>query len=431
MMHCLTLLARWRNAVPKTGALVLTYLMGSHSVMAQTPLLFNELLSQASASYPALQAARLERRAAVEDLQAARRLYWPTVSAVAESIDRNGAITSANRALQVQQTLWDAGNIKAKIAESQSIRDIQALKALLLQEEVYLQLANAWQNMLASKERMDVAQQTIARLQSYQQQMQRRVEIEASPRIDLELIRSRILQTQVEHAAALNSLRQAVTRMEQYTGRRDLMAIFSSRNTSNAVVSSPVFAEMLKNTDWQAVVDKHPAIAKAKAESLQSQTRLDQKKSEAWPQVYARINQPLSNPALGNATGPTVHLGLRYTASTGFTNQLQAQALATRVASSEELINAAATDLRQTFQVDQNEFLNAQSRIETLENAVQGADLVLVSYQRQFQAGKKSWQELLNAVRELAQNQYVLADARASLQGAMYRLQIRAGQDVK
>jgi adhesin transport system outer membrane protein len=405
--------------------------MGSLPVMAQTPLLFNELLSQASASYPALQAARLDKRAALEELEAARRLYWPTVSAVAESSTRDGTGSSANRSLQVEQTLWDAGNVKSKIAESQSITDIQALKALLLQEEVYLQLANAWQNMLASKERMDVAQQTITRLQNYQQQMQRRVKIEASPRIDLELANSRILQTQVEYATAHNSLRQALTRMEQYTGRRDLMAIVSSNGTPIAVTPSPAFAARLQSTDWQAVVDKHPAIAKAKAESLQSQNRLDQKKSETWPQLYARINQPLSKPAPGNATGPTAFVGLRYTTSAGFNNQIQAQALATRVASTEELIKAAATDLRQTLQVDQDEYLNAQSRIESLEKSVQGADLVLVSYQRQFQAGKKSWQDLLNAVRELAQNQYVLADARASLQGAMYRLQIRAGQDVK
>jgi adhesin transport system outer membrane protein len=430
-MHCLTLLAYWRNSAPKTSAFLLASLMGSLPVMAQTPLLFNELLSQASASYPALQAARLDKRAALEELEAARRLNWPTVSGVAESSTRDGTGSSANRSLQVEQTLWDAGNVKSKIAESQSITDIQALKALLLQEEVYLQLANAWQNMLASKERMDVAQQTITRLQNYQQQMQRRVKIEASPRIDLELANSRILQTQVEYATAHNSLRQALTRMEQYTGRRDLMAIVSSNGTPIAVTPSPAFAARLQSTDWQAVVDKHPAIAKAKAESLQSQNRLDQKKSETWPQLYARINQPLSKPAPGNATGPTAFVGLRYTTSAGFNNQIQAQALATRVASTEELIKAAATDLRQTLQVDQDEYLNAQSRIESLEKSVQGADLVLVSYQRQFQAGKKSWQDLLNAVRELAQNQYVLADARASLQGAMYRLQIRAGQDVK
>jgi adhesin transport system outer membrane protein len=39
--------------------------------------------------------------------------------------------------------------------------------------------------------------------------------------------------------------------------------------------------------------------------------------------------------------------------------------------------------------------------------------------------------DLLNAVRELAQNEYALADSRAAMAAAMYRLQIRSGQDVQ
>lgn len=417
--------------MPKAWVWIAVCLIVSDSAIAQTPLIFKDLLSQANAHYPALQAARLEQRAALEELEAARRLYWPTVSAVAESTSNKASTTSPNRSLQVEQTLWDAGNVKSRIVESQSLTDIQTFKAALLQEEVYLQLANAWQNLLASKERMDVAQQTITRLQGYQQQMQRRVTIEASPRIDLELANSRILLTQVEYTAAQNGLRQSLARMAQYTGRHDLQFVVASQAAPVTIAPTAGFSAVLRQTDWQAVIEQHPAISKAKAESVQSQARLDQKKTEAWPQLYARISQPLSQPAPGYTSGPTAFLGLRYATSAGFANQLQAQALATRVVSAQELVQAAAIDLRQTLQVDQDEYANALSRIESLEKSVQGADLVLVSYQRQFQAGKKSWQDLLNAVRELAQNQYALADARASLQGAKHRLQIRTGQDVQ
>ena len=83
------------------------------------------------------------------------------------------------------------------------------------------------------------------------------------------------------------------------------------------------------------------------------------------------------------------------------------------------------------MQNEQEEFINARSRLVSLEKSVAGSDKVLESYQRQFQAGRKSWLDLLNAVRELAQNQYALADARASMVAAMNRLQIRAGQDVQ
>jgi adhesin transport system outer membrane protein len=105
--------------------------------------------------------------------------------------------------------------------------------------------------------------------------------------------------------------------------------------------------------------------------------------------------------------------------------------LASRVASAEELVQAAATDLRQAILIDYDEYVYATARIQGLEQSVSGANKVLASYQRQFQAGKKTWQDLLNALRELAQNQYALADARASMQGAIHRLKIRTGQDIQ
>ncbi len=405
----------------------------SQSVMAQAPVSLKEVLEQANAYYPSLQAARLEKRASMDDLEAARRLYWPTVSAVAESTSNktNALSTLPSRTVQVEQTLWDAGQVKSKISESKAQTDIQEFKAAQVQEDVYLQLTNAWQNLLASKERMAVAQQTIQRLEGYQAQMQRRIKVEASPRIDLELANSRILQTQVEFTSAQNSLKQALTRIEQYTGRSDLQSAVVRNGGILTLMPTPAFDAALLNTDWQSVIDRHPSIARTKAEAVQSQTRLDQKKSEAWPQLYARISQPLSNLGPGYATGPTAFVGFRYSSSAGFSNQLQAQALATRVTGAEEMIAAATTDLRQTLRVDQEEYFSAKSRIDALEKSVQGSDLVLTSYQRQFQGGKKTWQDLLNAVRELAQNQYALADARASMFGAMHRLQIRAGWEVQ
>jgi adhesin transport system outer membrane protein len=63
-----------------------------------------------------------------------------------------------------------------------------------------------------------------------------------------------------------------------------------------------------------------------------------------------------------------------------------------------------------------------------LDKSVQGSRAVLESYGRQFTAGRKTWQDLMNAVRELAQNQYNLVDAHATMVSAMYRLQIRTGQ---
>ena len=50
--------------------------------------------------------------------------------------------------------------------------------------------------------------------------------------------------------------------------------------------------------------------------------------------------------------------------------------------------------------------------------------MVLASFERQFQANRKTWLDLLNQVRELAQNEYALVDAQASLVSSRLRLEI-------
>jgi adhesin transport system outer membrane protein len=155
---------------------------------------------------------------------------------------------------------------------------------------------------------------------------------------------------------------------------------------------------------------------------------LEAKNSEAYPQVYARVVKPIGAGSSSNDLSTTYFLGMRYTPGPGFSNLIQAQAIGTRIDGAEQSVDTAIREMQQTLQTDREEFVNARHRIEALEKSVASSAVVLESYQRQFQAGRKQWQDLLNQVRELAQNQYALADAQASMVGAQARLQIRMGQ---
>lgn len=188
-------------------------------------------------------------------------------------------------------------------------------------------------------------------------------------------------------------------------------------------------AQQLAQTDWYRVAAEHPSVMRAEFDAQQARSRLKIKQSEAWPQIYVRAFQPLGTLPTSSDTGLTTFIGLRYTPGAGLSNVLEAQALSTRISSAELLVQTAYRDVQQTLLSDHEEWVNARKRIAALERSVQGADLVLASYQRQFQAGRKTWQDLLNAVRELAQNQYALVDAQAAMMGALYRLQVRTGQD--
>ena len=59
--------------------------------------------------------------------------------------------------------------------------------------------------------------------------------------------------------------------------------------------------------------------------------------------------------------------------------------------------------------------------------AVAGAQIVVSSYRRQFIAGRKSWLEVLNAVREHSQYQAQLVEIQTSIIAAYYKLQVDFG----
>ena len=391
------------------------------------PLSLRQLLDAASVSYPTLLAARIEARASEQDVQAAERLRWPTVTATVESSTGNDRSTPS-RALQIDQTLWDAGRNTARISESEVLAAISQLKVQLQQQDLFVQVVSAWQNLVASSERAQAAQITMERLQGFQTQMRNRVLAEASASIELELVEARLLQTQVELTSAKSTLQVATTRLEQLTGELQLATRVPHAVYPLTLGETATFHAQLSDIDWQQMAKEHAVAAKARLEVVQMHRRLDAKRAESYPQLFLRVYKPLGTIPTSSDTSATAFLGLRYTPGAGFANVLEEQAIATRVAGSEQNVEAAIREMQQTFQNDREEFVNARARIAALEKAVAGSGLVLDSYQRQFKAGRKQWQDLLNQVRELAQNQYALADAQASMVGAMHRLQIRMGR---
>ena len=391
-------------------------------------LILEQLFDATAASYPSLIASKIDAQASTEDVLEMERIRWPAVSATIESYTGNTRSTPS-RGVQIDQTVWDFGRNTARISESQLSADISLLKTYIQQQDVFLQVTAAWQNMIAANERLKVAKLTVDRLKNYQSQMRRRVDAEASARIDLELADSRLIQTEVEQTTAENNLQVALMRLEQFSGMSNLFMRLQDVRYPVTLIETQFFNEKLKGKDWRVVANGHPVTTKARIEAVQIQKRFDAKKAEAFPQIFVRVYKPIGEIATSSDTSTTTFLGLRYAPGAGLSTYAEAKALGTRINSAEQSVEAAIREIQQTLHSDYEEFLNARIRLGSLEKSVASSVLVLESYQRQFQAGRKQWQDLLNQVRELAQNQYALADAQAAMVGAMYRLRVRMGED--
>jgi adhesin transport system outer membrane protein len=70
---------------------------------------------------------------------------------------------------------------------------------------------------------------------------------------------------------------------------------------------------------------------------------------------------------------------------------------------------------------------STQRRLPELQRSREGAVEVLSSNRRLFVTGRRSWIDLLNSVREIAQAEQAEAEARAGSVGAYYRLGLLLG----
>ncbi len=392
------------------------------------PFTVDALYAAANQTHPLLLAARLEAQAGSIDVNAVERQRWPSLSAVVESNTGNTS-SLPSHSLRVQQILWDGGLVTSRVTEAENQVILSQLRVQWQKRQLFLQITHAWQSMLAAHARVQVAQKTMDRLQGFKVQMQRRVDAEASSRIDLVLANSRQLQTQVELDAAQRNLKVALLKLEQLSGEVNLRQRLPALPSFSDLAPAAPFLNQLQQADWVDLARRSPAVQIARSDVVSANNRLRTKEAERWPQLYLRMDKPVGN-NYPNANNSTVTFaGLSYTPGAGFANVVEAEALAKRIAKSEQGVDVAMKEMQETLQNDREEFLNAYAQISALEKSVAGSDMVLASFERQFQANRKTWLDLLNQVRELAQNEYALVDAQASLVGSRLRLEINMDQN--
>ena len=399
--------------------------------VALLPAELSMLVAAAIDTHPSIKRARANRRAALQDIDAARRAKWPTVSATTEANVGGPDTTSQVSTLRIEQTLWDQGAQEARIAAVTTGADISALQLDLEQQDLAMQTINAWQALLGGQRRYNAANATVNVIAGFKAQMARRVDAQASPAIDLELVDARLLQTQVERLSAENNVQLALQNLSRLTGITDLSARPWAAPSQVAApltrAGEAAFEAAISRANWDAVVQSHPLVTKARLEYSQVGEQLRAKQADRWPQAYARIDQPLANNPLTGSNQATLLVGLRYTPGAGFSTQLEAQALATRLEAQSFEIDKAARAVDQLIYDDKQTFSVSVAHAAAQSLSLAGSQRVLASYERQFQAGRKTWQDLLNAAREVAQNAFSLSDTQSTIQGAMYRLQVRLG----
>ncbi|MGM8891302.1 TolC family protein [Psychrobacter sp. 1Y1] len=392
----------------------------SHAVVADFQI--NSLVAQAIQTHPLVGSARASQQATTEGINAAKLNLLPTPS-VSSGYDRDNDFVSE---VTIRQPLWTGGKLTADV--NQAIFDDKAAVEYIYEQQnlVAKTTIDAWQSYIQAVATQSVHVENLKELNDFEAMMQRRVGQGVSARIELDLVTNRILQEQTSYQAAVEQQRIAAARLEQIIGQPlSQMSVTSIPNLKVLVNQAKQQSVDFERMAFDRAGFYNPTVVKEHFQIESAKQGVESQQAARYPTIYAQYEHAYYHE--DNENDGKFSVGLSYAPGAGFSNFALARASQAEVNSLVQNQEAARRNVIENIQVQYQQFISAKDRETSLIAAVAGAQIVVSSYRRQFIAGRKSWLEVLNAVREHNDYQVQLVQTRAEMLGSFYKLQVDFG----
>lgn len=410
----------------ETDSRVVTAVLPAKAVVSPAHAVFEGALKSAISVHPQVRSAVAQGDGAKLDVDVAKWAYWPTVSVNAQRSDGAASGTQNGSTVLVQQPLWSAGALTARVAAVEKLEQASAEQVNVVRGDVALRLVEVWASLLDAEANRAVTVRTLEGLNRYQAIMQRRVSAGLSSAVELKLLAVRVSRAQAELADAHSSVQIALQRMEQLVGGPLQTAL---PDLKEPLPQGPLAAWVGVQPPQRASdrLVQHPAVRKAELDAAAAADQLTVQKAERWPKLVLGYQRRLGDLIAGTDRSLWT-LGLNYTPGSGLASMSQSAADSARLRARLEAVDAVRQEkqeqLLQDWSILQREFDRQTSLVSTIDSARE----VLASYERLYFGGLKTWLEVLNALQELSQSELRLAQASNATTLAYYRWRLRGGE---
>lgn len=376
---------------------------------------------------PALIAKRSRLDAAVQDVATFKRRFYPSASVTAQS--RSSSQGGAVAELSVRQPLYTFGALTADVETAQKQAEVNRWDLLAQERTTQADAVEAARQLEEARALAAVVQLADAKYQAFNSMMMRRVQGGVSAPIEAELLRGRQVQNDVNKNRFESQAKDAAAKLEQLTGDALDRTVLLAMADADADTQVRVFLGQI-NPKLAELVQTVPAVLSSQLKVDVEEQRLRAQKAKllprlelAWTQQFAQNGAQLaSDQRSGRAS-------LLFSADTtaGLSGWAGLQADATRLSALMREVDAKAREVELELRLALNALELELEREPFLLQAVVSNEEVLASYERQFAVGRKSWLEVLNAVRELQTTQLDLVRNRMAQKYAMIRLRVQLG----
>jgi adhesin transport system outer membrane protein len=355
------------------------------------------------------------------ELDAAKWQRYPTPSVEVSRANSASQIPAYPDRLQIfrlDQPLWTGGRITAGIDAADRRLDAAGAGVLETRQEVALRVVNAAGEALRQKARLRFAEAGVVQHENLLAMIRRRVEQEVSPVADLRLAESRLYLARNDLSLAQESLANALAQLGQLTGRP--VSAFGGADFVAAAQPAGLPDTLDKAVDM--AIARAPSLRRLGFELEAAQADIASRRSAYQPQLLLRLES-----LHGAVTENRALLVLQAQPGAGLSAFSAVDAAVARRDTLQHDRQAAERQVREQVETAWHDWQGARVRAENAERSRASAAEVAQSYARQYVAGRKSWLDVLNAVRENVQAELALADVSAQVQIAALRLKVLTG----
>lgn len=382
------------------------FFLGSISVQADSGVEFDlpSLLSKATAYHPSVKSNIFLEDSAKNEITTAKWQYFPTPDFSVSQIDRSNMDTNHtykdgdNRVstARLTQPLWAAGYIDAGLEKSRAKLLSARATTKVAQQDLALRVIGAYSKWYDSYLKKELYKNSKKKYEALRARLRVRIKQGLSSKVDLNLVDSRLTQANAGLNSAVIQYENSLINLEELLGisldSKDLIRDFSIVKFES---------NQLKLSKRALLIN--PRIKQIKAEGSVIEAELKQSRAKLYPAINLKLERHWGSFTKKDAEPENrIFIELNTSFGAGLSNFSQTKQIKNRYRSLQTRMTDEENKLAQQIELDWMSSISLKKQKALLESALTDTKKVQKSYYRQFLVGRKTWQEVMNSIREVS-----------------------------
>jgi adhesin transport system outer membrane protein len=390
--------------------LVAVFVMGGRNGSAET---LTDAINHVLKTSPEIRANAYNRLARDQEVEKAKSGFYPTLDVTAglglneQKSPFRGTFYPRSSVLGLRQNLYSFGVTTNEVLRQKARVKSQAYLIQAKSEQVSLQTARAYLNVLRAEELHDLAKENLLNHQRISDQMKLRSESGVERKADLDQVMGRL---------ALAQSNIVVTQANLEDARTDYLAVVGMAPGA-LLKPDPVDADFPRNMD-EAVAyasENYPLIKSARADLEAREFQYKTAKSDAYPKLDLTADYRWENDVdqEGYVDEFTAAAVVRINLFNGGYDYARIAETLNQIKEAKEIYNGTERQTRQAIRLSWEAYNAAVDKTAYLDNYVQAAAITMEAFAKQWMVGRRTMFDVLDT-----QAEYI--NAKADLVNAKY-----------